>query len=70
MFCHSGFLSSRLGTSFICTQLMFERFPLQNMSGSFAFLQSLDFVNANYSHVREGLAICLVPSHSNLLVRK
>jgi len=43
---------------------MFERFPLQNVSGSFSSLQSLDFVNANDSHVREGVAVCLVPSPS------
>lgn len=57
-------LCSRLGTSFICTQLMFERFPLQNVSGSFSSLQSFDFVNANDSHVREGVDICLFPSPS------
>lgn len=38
---------------------MFERFPLQNVSGSFSSLQSLDFVNANDSHVREGFAVFL-----------
>lgn len=50
-------LCTKLGTSFICPQLMFERFPLQNGSGRFSSLQSLDFVNANDSYVREGVAM-------------